>query len=231
MFGLSRTPRRRTGDPPPVRSRRSRWRRLVLRRTAALLALAAALALTATRLAPDTTISVVASARSLPAGHVVTAQDLTTVQLPTRLASRVLTVADDAVGHRLAGPVDADEPLRPSRLTPLADADLPPGTAPVHVVAADPLALDLLHPGELVDVYVSAMSTDPAIPSGAWRSVTGPAGTVVLSIDVVATATAYQADTGVRGLVLALTREQARLLLAATDPGQPLVAHLLAHPS
>lgn len=226
--------RRRTAASAPVRSRRARWRRQVLRRTAAFLALVAALALTAARMAPDTMTTVIAVEHTLPAGHLLAAEDLSTVEVPAGLATTSPTTAAEVIGRRLAGPIDAGEPLSRSRLTPLDQAHLPPGTAPVHVLAADPAALDLLHPGALVDVYVPATPEAPTPAEmgggGSWQQITGSAGAVVTSIDPAVAVSPYGAAAAARGVVLTLTRDQIRALLAATEPGQPLTAHLLARP-
>lgn len=140
-----------------------RWPRLLLAGCCLLLALASAVsgkpaAEPLTRTAP-----VVVAASDLPAGHQLTRADLTVMRWPPQL--RPAGALDDPsalTGRRLAGPVGDGEPITNIRLV---GADLAAGL-PHRLVAAavalgDDHAVELVRPGNLVDLLESDRPVDP----------------------------------------------------------------------
>lgn len=236
--------------PPGVAigpSRRSRWRRQVLRRVGAAVLVMTAAGLLLARLTPSATVSVAAARRDLPSGRVLAAGDLMLRSVPDGLVGTAAGTIDAVVGRRLAGPLDAGEIVTGSRLVPLDERSrLPPGTSPVHVVAADPGSVDLLAPGLRIDVLVSsgtggfdrAPSPDAAgAPSTATTAggasattvtITGDQGALVLSVDPPAPAGAIAVAPRARGAVLALTPAEVRRVLQSSDSTTgALVGHLV----
>lgn len=137
-------------------------RRLLLRyrRTGAALLAGLAVLLTIGTLAPDQAAGrpMVVAARDLAAGDVLTSGDLRVVRVPSTIApASALRTSDGLLGRRLAGPVGAGEPVTTLRL---AGRGLlwhaPPGSALAVVRVADPVQVDLLSPGDRVDVYAAA---------------------------------------------------------------------------
>ncbi len=144
----------------------------VVHRRRALLAgglVAAAVATALPQLAPPAPPgrSVLAAARDLPAGTVLSAADLVRVAVPTALApAGVLDAPAAAVGRLVAGPVRRGEPLTDVRLLGaglLAALDDPAGTVATPVRLADPAGAALLSAGDVVDVLAAA--ADGAAPT------------------------------------------------------------------
>lgn len=104
------------------------------------------------------TVTAVAAARDLPAGSAVAASDVAEIKVPPgMLADGVLREPGEAAGKQLAAP------LRKGQL--LADAQLvgpglltgsPPGSAAVPLRMADPSSIQLVSPGQLVNVVLTA---------------------------------------------------------------------------
>ena len=175
-------------------------------------ALSAALAATAVLLvvlelrppAPPLT-PVVVAAHQVPAGAVLTDTDLRVDHVPRGFAQPgALAAPADAVGRRVGAGLARGEGLTASRLVPRGAADgLPAGRVALHVVSADPAAVDLLAPGLAARVY-------PAVG--------GPAlavGATVLAADPPTRSSAMSpADTPPRGVVLSLSAAEADAVLA-----------------
>ncbi|MGH8868841.1 MAG: Flp pilus assembly protein CpaB [Actinomycetes bacterium] len=139
-----------------------RVRRLVSwhrRSIAALLAAAAAVTvLAAARPPAAATVTVLAAARSLDGGHTLSTEDVREVALAADTApAGVLVPGDGVMGRVLAGPVREGEPLTdvglvgPSLLGALEED----GLVGVPLRLADPQAVALLSPGDLVDVLAA----------------------------------------------------------------------------
>lgn len=111
--------------------------------------------------AVPTAVPVVAAARTLPVGHVLQRADLTVLRWPRPLRPATAR-ADPAalVGRRLAGPLARGEPVTATRLLgrDLATG-LPSGLVAVAVPLVDGSALDLVRPGDRVDL-LAAPRTD-----------------------------------------------------------------------
>lgn len=143
-------------------SGRGRLRRFLIRRRRLLagLAVAAAAGITVQALLPagPATTAVVATAHDLPAGHLLTPQDLLLVRLPPEaVPPGALTGVEPAAGEVLAVPMLGRTVI--SRTVLVGDGMLtgaPDGTAAVPLRPADPAAAALLTPGVRVDVVVAS---------------------------------------------------------------------------
>lgn len=158
-----RTPAYLNRAAPPVRGHpgRGRIRRFLIRRRRLLagLAVAAAAGVTVQALLPaeSAKTSTAAAAHELPAGHLLTPQDLRLVRLPPEaVPPGALTDPGLAAGEVLAVPVPEGTVI--SRTVLVGDGLLtgaPAGSAAIPLRPADPAAAALLSPGVLVDVVVA----------------------------------------------------------------------------
>ena len=121
--------------------------------SAAAAALAVLLATAVVRPPSPELVDVIVAAAHLPAGSVLTADDLATRGLPAEyVGPGDLTTMGDAIGRTVATSVDPGEAITRSRLvSPDAMAD---GMHAVPVRLADAEAADLLHPGTTVDLVL-----------------------------------------------------------------------------
>ncbi|EID18272.1 SAF domain-containing protein [Mycolicibacterium phlei] len=150
------------------------WSRTVAARRTAAVGLVLLAAVAALRPDPDDArIDVVVAARDLAPGAALTADD---VRLATLAATTVpdgaTTEVDAVVGTTLAGPVRRGEALTDVRLLSprLADAAAGPDARIVPLSPAQDSVLDLIRPGDVVDVLAAAPDTDAAprvVASGA----------------------------------------------------------------
>ncbi len=143
--------------PPSGRARR--WRRAVARQRRLLAAGAVAAAVTVavpavTRPAPPTE-QVVVAARDLPAGRVLTSDDL--VRAGWSRGSRPQGSISEAAGRTLASPLRRGEPVTDARLVGRGLlTGQPAGIVAVSIRLADPATAGMLHPGDRVDVLAAA---------------------------------------------------------------------------
>jgi pilus assembly protein CpaB len=140
------------------------------RRLAAALLLCAAAAITVNQLtpAPLSTVTALAAARDLPAGAAVTASDLAHVHVPPGMvADGFLLDAAAAAGKQLAAPLRKGQLLTDAQLLgPGLLAGTPHGSAAVPLRMADPSSIQLVSPGQLVNVVLtSANGFDQQGPS------------------------------------------------------------------
>jgi len=153
----------------PVRVRLGAWLNRNRRLAAALLfCAAAALAVQQLTPAPLSTATALAAARDLPAGSAVTAADLARIQVPPAMvADGVLQDNDAAAGKQLAAPVRKGQLLTDTQfLGPGLLAGTPPGSAAVPLRMADAASVQLVSPGQLVNVVLtSANGFDQRGPS------------------------------------------------------------------
>jgi pilus assembly protein CpaB len=186
-----------------------------------------ALALVVSRLAPKAaaTTAVVTAVRDLPAGEVLTAADLHTVDVPpATVPSGVATHVGAVVGSQLSGPLRRNEALTDVRLNEGVLRRPAPGLVSAPVRLADSQAALLLRPGQRIDVLAASTDTQ----AGAVAApVAGAAATVVAAdVMVVAIPDSSQTpgaasnatgDVGVEGtlVVLATSVIQARQLAQA----------------
>lgn len=144
---------------------RTRGRRTVLARRRPLAAAAAALAVgtgvSAARPPDPPTTQVLVAARDLPAGSLLAAGDVRTVDLPVDLvpAGALDALPRSLTGATLTGPVREGETLTDWRVVRgLAATALPAGDVLTSVRLADPAALVLLETGRRIDL----VAADPA---------------------------------------------------------------------
>lgn len=161
--GRSRPPNRRL--PVRLAAWLSRNRRL-----AAALLLCAAAALTVQQLtpAPLATVAALAAARDLPAGAALAASDLAPVRVPPGVvAEGFLQEPGTAAGKQLAAPLRKGQLLTDAQLLgPGLLTGTPPGSAAVPLRMADASSIQLVTPGQLVDVVLtSANGFDQQGPS------------------------------------------------------------------
>jgi pilus assembly protein CpaB len=221
--------------PPPLRDASSSrtkeragerlWReiRIGVRRYHRLLravVIAIAVAIVVARLSPKPapTTAIVAAARDLPAGAVLTAADLRTIALPPGVVpAGATTDVATVVGRQLSSPLRRGEPLTDVRLT---DGVLRrPATelvsAPVRL--ADTQAAQLLQPGQRIDVLAASTAAGDTV---------GAASVVAADVMVVAIPIAsappgggspVDSGVGIEGalVVLATSALQARVLAQA----------------
>ena len=154
--GLGRTGR--SGPPQRKRTLRAwlaRNRRLYV---ALLLCLAAGLAVQQLTPASAARVSVLVAARDLPAGASLKESDFTRVDVAAELA--LSTSVDDVatlVGRQLASPLHKGQTLTESNLLgPGLLTGTPAGSVAVPLRMADPSSIQLLSPGQLVTVVLTA---------------------------------------------------------------------------
>ncbi|WP_104179192.1 RcpC/CpaB family pilus assembly protein [Arthrobacter sp. B0490] len=184
---------------------RYRLRRLVYRRKRLLaclfLSVAAGVAVEAMVGDDYTTTTVVTATRDLAVGTVLTEADVGLVRLPeTAVAGRAFGRPDQLVGQQLATPLLQGAPIPATAL--VGDGLLTgtaPGTVAVPLRPADPGIVQLLVPGQLVDVVLSTgdgydapaestllarsvavLWTDSGAP-GTWPGADGDTGLVVVA--------------------------------------------------
>ena len=228
--------------PPPLRDARSPrtkprgteeiWReiRVGVRRyhrllRAVLVAVAIAIVVVQLSPRPAPTTAIVAAARDLPAGAVLTTADLRTIAVPPAdVPAGATTDVAAVIGGQLSGPLRRGEPLTDVRLTDgvLQRPDVGLVSAPVRL--ADSQAAQLLQPGQRIDVLAASTAVGSSA-GAATGSATAAATVVAADVMVVAIPVAAappgggsQVDSvGVEGalVVLATSPLQARQLAQA----------------
>ncbi|PRY53487.1 Flp pilus assembly protein CpaB [Knoellia remsis] len=137
-------------------SRRARWRRIVLRRLAAIAcAVGAVLLLIGVVRPPDAPMTtVLVAARDIVPGQVLDDSDLRTTRVPSEPAPVAAATRGDLVGRRTATSISAGELLTRTRVVPRGPTDgLAPGTSAVRLLLADPGTLGMLRPGDRVRLF------------------------------------------------------------------------------
>jgi len=149
---------------PPARRRGGRGQRLFSwlgrnRRLAIALLLCLAAGITVHQLTPPPadTLSVLAAARDLPSGTALSATDLTVTDIPPwMLTAGSLARISEAAGKQLAAPLRKGQLLTDSQLLgPGLLTGTPPGSAAVPLRMADPSSIQLVSPGQLVNVVLT----------------------------------------------------------------------------
>jgi pilus assembly protein CpaB len=143
----------------------SRNRRLAI---ALLLCVAAGITVHQLTPPPADTVTALAAARDLPAGTALAGADLVATPIPQRLMTAG-AVADrsQATGKQLAAPMRKGQLLTDAQLLgPGLLAGTPPGSAAVPLRMADPSSIQLVSPGQLVNVVLTgANGYDQQSPS------------------------------------------------------------------
>jgi pilus assembly protein CpaB len=143
------------GQRPGFGSWIARNRRLAV---ALLLCVAAGIAVHQLTPASEQRVSILVAARDLPTGTSLAATDFTNVEVPPDLA---ISGASDSVGalvgRQLASPLGRGQiPSESSLLGPGLLTGAPVGSAAVPLRMADPSSIQLLSPGQLVTVFLTA---------------------------------------------------------------------------
>ncbi|MET3946418.1 pilus assembly protein CpaB [Arthrobacter sp. UYCu512] len=151
-------PRGRRPAGRPSRRRLVRWLNRN-RRLAVALLLCIAAGLTVQQLTPEPadTVPAFAAARDLPAGQSLGVEDLTVLHVPRGLVPAGSFVSAGSLqGQQLAVALRKGQLLADSQLVgPGLLAGKPPGSAAVPLRMADPASIQLLSPGQLVDVVIT----------------------------------------------------------------------------
>ncbi|MFF2344419.1 RcpC/CpaB family pilus assembly protein [Pseudarthrobacter sp. NPDC058119] len=192
------------------------------RRLAAALLLCAAAAITVQQLtpAPLPTATALAAARDLPAGTAVAEADVARVQVPPGMvADGFLLDAAAAKGKQLAAPMRKGQLLSDAQLVgPGLLAGAPPGSAAVPLRMADASSIQLVSPGQLVNVVLtSANGFDQQGPSEVLAS----AVPVLWTSNKGGQSGQWLGTTETDGLiVVAATAEQSSRLAGASTQGR-----------
>lgn len=137
-----------------------------------LTTLAVATGLQAVAPSAPRTVAVTVAARDLPAGATLDSDDLTSVGLPPDAVPDGVVNRPD--GRALAAPLRRGEPVTDARLVGPGLADAHPGRVAVPVRLPDPGLVELLRPGNRIDLFAvdpaGATGTDP---EGAERVASG----------------------------------------------------------
>lgn len=159
--GRKNSPRR---PQSPFAAGRTPGRRLALwlnrnRRlsVAILLCLAASIAVHQLTPPPAATVTAFAAARDLPAGAAVGPSDLEEVQIPPgMMMPGLLRHGSEASDKQLATPLRRGQLVMDTQLLgPGLLAGTPPGSAAVPLRMADPSSIQLVSPGQLVNVVLT----------------------------------------------------------------------------
>ncbi|MBG6189115.1 Flp pilus assembly protein CpaB [Arthrobacter sp. CAN_A212] len=213
-----KSPSRRTGFPLSVRRLVFRHRRLL----AALLFCLAAAVIVEALIPPEQSLSrVVAAAEDLPVGTVLTPAHLTTIDLPPEVIPfRSFTEIPAVVGEQLATPLHRGSVLAETFLvgTGLLTGS-PPGSVAVPLRPADETTVQLLSPGQHVDVV---LSTGNGFEVPATTSVLVRAAPVLwTSGSSAGSATGWPNATDAEGLVvIAADPSDAAALASASSTGK-----------
>ena len=146
------------GSRRPHRDRLRSWlnrnRRLAI---ALLLSVAAGITVHQLTPPPADTATALAAARDLPAGTPLAATDLAPVKIPPQLVNAgSISDSSEAMGKQLAAPLRKGQLLTDSQLLgPGLLAGSPAGSAAVPLRMADPSSIQLVSPGELVNVVLT----------------------------------------------------------------------------
>lgn len=114
--------------------------------------------------APTATRPVAVASRDLAAGVVLSAADVETKAMPPDLVPvGAPTSASAVLGHVVAGPLRAGEPLTDRRLLgPSLLAGYPPGLVAAPIRISDAGVVGLLEVGDRIDVYAARRDTTAA---------------------------------------------------------------------
>lgn len=134
---------------------------------ALLLCLATGLGVQQLTPAPDATVSAWAAAKDLPAGRVLAPSDLVAVQVPPGVLPGGTPDQTVMEGKQLAVALRKGQLLADSLLVgPGLLAGSPPGAAAVPLRMADPASIQLVSPGQLINVVMTSGSgPEQAAPS------------------------------------------------------------------
>lgn len=186
---------------------------------ALLLCLAAGLTVQQLTPAPDPTVPAWAAARDLPPGRVLDASDVVAIQVPPGIVPGGPLSRAALEGKQLAVALRKGQLFADSQLVgPGLLAGSPPGVAAVPLRMADPASIQLVSPGQLVNVVITN-----------GDGLAQPAASKVLAAAVPVLWTSAQGGRAAQWLdaketdgliVVAATAEQARKLAGASTQGK-----------
>lgn len=190
------------------------WARtLTARRAAAglLTVLALVIAVTSEPSGPQT--EVLTAARELGPGGRLADADLRLTTVPAELAPPdALTSTGQAVGRSVTGPVGAGEILTDRRvLTDRTAGQIRPGSRLVPVALQDAATMDLLRPGDVVDVVAQRKARAGEREDDGTPLVLARSATVAVAASAAAAGPRQQARTA----MLAMTETEAHAVAAA----------------
>lgn len=187
---------------------------------ALLLCIAAGITVQQLTPAPAYTVSAFAAARDLPAGETLGPEDVTLLSVPRDLVPEGSYGSNDSPhGRQLAVALRKGQLLSDSQLLgPGLLAGSPPGTAAVPLRMADPASIQLLSPGQLVNVV---MTTADSFDQTAASNVLAAAVPVLWTSGHGSEAGQWLAAGETEGLmVVAADADQARRLAGASTQGK-----------
>jgi pilus assembly protein CpaB len=172
---------------------------------------------------PVSTVGIVAAAADIKLGAVLTASDLTTIQVAGPLPKGAILKRENAVGRGVMSPLYQGEPIMEPRLAPVGSggglaATIKPGMRACAVKVDEVVGVaGFVTPGMRVDVLISGMPPGPANPDQ------GPeVRTLLQNIEVLSAGTDIQKDAEgkprqVPVVNLLVTPEQAEVLSLASN--------------
>jgi len=188
------------------------WSRTVAARRALAAALVILAAVAAWRDDPRADhVDVVVAARDLAPGAALRADDVTIQSLAaTTVPDGARTSVDEVTGKTLAGPARRGEALTDVRLLGprLAEATAGPDARIVALPLADAALLDLVHPGDVVDVVAAPSTADTDTQA---RVIASDAVVVLVSTH----SGGIAAPSGNRLVLVALPAESAKIVAGA----------------
>ncbi len=173
---------------------------------------------------PQPSTRVVAAATDIKIGTVLSAPDLTTVQIQGTVPKNAILDAKNAIGRGVTSPLYAGEPILDNRLAPLGSggglaATIKDGMRAIAVRVDQVVGVaGFVLPGMRVDVLVSGVPPSAAQGSGNNTQVR----TVLQNIEVLSAGTDIQKDAEgkpqqVQVVNLLVTPEQAQVLALASN--------------
>jgi Flp pilus assembly protein CpaB len=164
---------------------------------AVLLAIASGVAVHSAAADPAPGEPVLVAARDLPTGHVLAADDVTSVELPADAVPSGALSLGEAEGRTLGSPASRGEPLTQARLRGRGElTGAPSGTLAVPVPVTDPGTLTAVEPGDSVRVVGGPTNGDGVNPATAE-----PAEVLVERAVVLATPRSTGASAGGAALI------------------------------
>lgn len=177
---------------------------------------------------PVASTGLVAAAKDIPLGTVLSAADLTKIQIVGQAPQGAILDPKNAIGRGVISPIYAGEPILNSRLAQAGSggglaATIPPGMRAIAIRVDQVVGLaGFVTPGMRVDVLISGIP-----PNGGGQAQT-QAHTILQNIDVLSAGTDIQRDAAgkpqqVQVVNLLVTPEQAQVMTLASDQHIQLV--------
>ncbi|HEU5350760.1 MAG TPA: Flp pilus assembly protein CpaB [Terracidiphilus sp.] len=177
---------------------------------------------------PVASTSLVAAAKDIPLGTVLSAADLTKIQIVGQAPQGAILDPKNAIGRGVISPIYSGEPILNSRLAPLGSggglaATIPQGMRAIAVKVDQVVGVaGFVTPGMRVDVLITGVP-----PTGGSQQQT-QSHTILQNIDVLSAGTDIQRDSSgkpqqVQVVNLLVSPEQAQVMTLASDQKIQLV--------